>query len=96
MILCYMWLQSCRPIKSVKFSFVVYYMLSQCAPSFFQPRPKSPKVKPFFLITMMQNKLKSVKKPHLLSGFLLSYQLTSPSQSVNQGRLAASLALISY
>ena len=28
----------------------------------FSPRPKSPKLKPFFLITIMQKKFKSVKK----------------------------------
>ena len=29
---------------------------------FINNRPKSPKVKPFFLLTMIQNKLESVKK----------------------------------
>ena len=36
----------------------------------------------------MQYKLESVKKKHLLSGFPLSNQLTSASQSAHQSRSA--------
>ena len=38
-------------------------------PWFFQPRPKVPKTKPLFLLTILQNKSESVKKETSVDGF---------------------------
>ena len=56
----------CKPLQSKNISFYYKSTLSSWC---FQ-------IRNLFLLTIMQNKLKLVKKKYLLTGFALSYQLT--------------------
>ena len=63
-------------------------MLNHCAPLMFLTKTKNSEGETFFPTCCDAKQIRISQEKHLLSGFLLSYQLTIASQSAHQGCLA--------